>query len=272
MTDLNPNRSRDGKYAEKIQSEASLTLGTPGTGSSLGAALKERFESAKELHEAHAQNDWVEAVRAKHPDAAYAYPVPRTGRGNTDIRRIALHDVDGTDITLTPADSDAFTDGYNKSWDMGRHVTAETNKIFVPDIGVFSLDSVENRWNDLAGRATASLDSDPFAHLTGMEKATAQSEYAQSLNHEATAAYVDDISAKILAVNPDAARLYVNRKTDVEYGLTFSLDRVEDADRNAVDVDLSALEQDAFQDLHLDTHVQYDDATEELYINIDPGH
>jgi hypothetical protein len=276
MPDLNPNRhlsgAKGGQFAEKHQSEATNVklAGGPADGG-LGDVLKGRFEAAKELHEAHAQNEWVESVRAKHPEAAYAYPVVRAGRGNTSIRRIALHDADGADITVSAEDSDALTDAFDKSWDMSRHITPDTNKIFVPDIGVFNLDSVENRWNDLEGQAAASLDSDPFAHLSGMEKAARQSEYAQTINHEATAAYVEDLSEKIRAVNPDAARLYVNRKTDVEYGLTFSLDRVEDVQRNYVDVDLMDLEQHAFQDIHLDTHVDYEDATGQLYIHLNRG-
>lgn len=273
MTDLTPNRSRDGKYAEKIQAEASLTLGAPGNGNStLSTALKERFEAARELHEANAQNNWVEAVRAKHPDAAYAYPVPRAGRGNTSIRRIALHDAVGEDIAISLQDNDKYMDAFDTSWDMGRHITPETNKIFVPGIGVFSMDSVEQRWNGLEDRAAASLDNGAFGHLSGMEKATAQADYAQSLNREAASAYVEDLSAKILTVNPDAARLYVNRKADVEYGLTFSLDRVEDKYGNFVDIDLTALEQDTFQDVHLDAHVDSDDSADQLYINLDPGH
>jgi hypothetical protein len=113
--------------------------------------------------------------------------------------------------------------------------------------------------------------SDPFAHLTGMDRARAQSEYAQQLNREATAAYVEDLSEKMLAINPEFARIYVNRNADVETGLTFTLDHVEDIHGNYGDADLMALENHGFQDIHLDSHVDYDEKADRLYINLDPG-
>lgn len=117
----------------------------------------------------------------------------------------------------------------------------------------------------------AEESADPFAHLTGMDKARAQGTLARELSSEAAAAYVEDISAKLLAANPASARLYFNRRADVESGLTFDMDRVEDMHRNAVDVDLSGIEDTTFQDEFLDGHLDHDEKNDELYLNLDPG-
>lgn len=264
-----------GQFAKTTKSDDVVALSVSTPAPTLSEVLKSRFEAAKELHEANAQNEWVEAVQAKHPDAAYAFPVVKDGRGDTSIRRIALHDAAGEDIAMSLQDNDRYITAYDQSWDMVRHITADTNTIFVPDIGVFSLASVKDRWTGLESKAAASAENDQFAHMSGMDKARAESGYAQDLNNRAVDAYVQDLSGKLLAINPDAARVYVKRTTDVEYGLAFSLDRVEDKYGNHVYVDLAPLQDESFQDVHFDRHVDYDETQDEangLYVNVDPGH
>ncbi|QOT19334.1 hypothetical protein [Paenarthrobacter sp. YJN-5] len=112
--------------------------------------------------------------------------------------------------------------------------------------------------------------TDPFAHLTGLDRARAQAEYAQTISAEAAAAYVDHLSDKLLAINPDFTRLNVGRKHDIEYGLTFTLESVEDRDGNYGDVDLEDLQDEIFHDAYLYQHVAYDDASDECFINLSP--
>lgn len=113
--------------------------------------------------------------------------------------------------------------------------------------------------------------ADPFAYLSGIEKAKAQLGYAAELKREATATYVQDLSQRLLAINPDFGRLYVKRNSNMEEGLTFDLDRVEDIHGNVGDVDLSEFEEHSFQDIGLDGYVDYDETSRDLYINIEPG-
>jgi hypothetical protein len=134
---------------------------------------------------------------------------------------------------------------------------------------MFSLESIRSRWEDI--QSTPQEPVDPFAHLTGRERAKAQLAQAAKLTGEAMETYVKDLSAKLLAINPDFGRLYVKRNSSMEEGVTFSLDRVEDSHRNVGDVDLSQFEEHSFQDIALDGYVDYDETTGDLYINIDLG-
>ncbi|WP_422758959.1 hypothetical protein [Paenarthrobacter sp. C1] len=112
--------------------------------------------------------------------------------------------------------------------------------------------------------------TDPFAHLAGLNRARAQADYAQTISAEAAAAYVDHLSDKLLAINPDFTRLNVGRKYDIDYGLTFTIESVEDKDGNYGDVDLEHLQEETFHDAYLDQHVAYDDTRNECYIRLSP--
>lgn len=257
-----------GQFAATAHSEPELTLTAPGQ-PDLGDVLAAQYVAGKKQYDAYAQSQWADEIRAKYPEAAFACVVVKADGEGSYTDGMDLFKADGSDIALDDQDEVEFEAGFDTHWDMGVHATEETAATFVREIRAFSLDSAKNHWAGIQASPAPSVD--PFARLAGMNKARAQSAYAQELNREATAAYVQDISAKLLAINPEFARLYVNRKADVESGLTFTLDRVEDIHRNAGDVDLSGLEEHGFQDIHLDPFVDYDDATAELYINIDPG-
>lgn len=259
-----------GQFATSTHAEPELNLTQPPTPDlALGTGLGQRYSAAREMYEAYAQNAWVETIKESYPDAAYACVDVEADGGGRYTAGMGLYAADGSDIDLDEEDDIRFENSYDTSWDMGLHQARADKTIFTPRSGVFTLGSIEEHW--AAMQAAQEPQFDPFIHLSGMDRARAQSQYAQTLNQQAAAAYVKDISTKLLAINPDAARLYVNRRTDVEYGLTFRLDRVEDMYRNVVDVDLSVLEDDTFQDVHMDPFVDFDESTEELYVNIDPG-
>lgn len=258
-----------GQFAATAHSEPGLSLAAATEPASTGDVLAARFSAAKGHYEAYAQNQWADDVKAKYPEAAFACVAVEKDREGMFTAGIDLFKADGSDIDLDEQDCELFEAAYDTHWNMQAHKTKESAAIFVREAGAFSLNSINDRWASIQASPAPSVD--PFAHLTGLEKARAQSTYAQELNREATSAYVQDISAKLLAINPDFGRLYVNRKADVESGLTFTLDRVEDIHRNVGDVDLSELEEHGFQDIHLDPFVDYDETTGDLYINIDPG-
>jgi hypothetical protein len=257
-----------GQFAATAHTEPAVSLAAPGP-KLIGEVLADRYLAAKDQYEAYAQNEWADSIRAKYPEAAYACVDVHNASDGRYTSGMDLFKADGTDIELDAQDGAVFEAEYDTSWNTSRHETDETSATFTRDSGAFSLYSVEDRWTEISSSPEPA--SDPFAHLSGMDRARAQSAYAQEINAEATDAYVKGISAKLLAINPEFARLYVNRNADVESGLTFTLNRVEDIHRNFGDVDLSELEDHAFQDIHLDGHVDYDEATDELYINIDPG-
>jgi hypothetical protein len=138
-----------------------------------------------------------------------------------------------------------------------------------PYSNAFSLDSINERWTGM--QAAPAEAQDPFAHLSGMEKARAQADYAQQISAEAVTAYIDDLSAKLLASNPDFVRINVGRKTDAEYGTTFVLESVEDRDGNVGDVDLEALQGELFHDHYLDRYVSFEEESGDLYIDLSHG-
>jgi hypothetical protein len=255
-----------GQFAATAHAEPTLTLAPVSARDSLRAGLA----AAAEKHEALLQSDWAEAVWAKYPHASFA-DVHISGEGNGErfTAGVDLYDPEGMQIDLDMADEAALEDTWDVNWKADRHrEDARVAANMGPHSEAFSLDSIKEHWD---GLSTPEPLLDPFAHLAGMDKARAQGAYARTISSEAASAYVTDISAKIMAANPDAARLYFNRKTDVESGLTFDMDRVEDVHRNALDVDLSAIEDTTFQDAFLDGHLDFDEPTDELYLNLDPG-
>lgn len=112
--------------------------------------------------------------------------------------------------------------------------------------------------------------SDPFAHLTGMDKARAQGELAQKLNEAAAEAYAEDVKAKVLAAAPTAASVFFDRHTDSIEGASFTMGRVEDADGNPLDVDLATIEDSTFQDRFLDGQLEYVEDDDEFYLAVRP--
>jgi hypothetical protein len=256
-----------GQFAATTHAEPDLSL----TPVSSRDALRSGLAAAAEKHEALLQADWAETVWAKYPHASFA-DVHISGEGNGErfTAGVDLYDPEGQRIDLDTTDEAALEDSWDVAWRADAHrEDARVSANMGPYSDAFSLDSIKERWDSMSSTPEPLLD--PFAHLEGMDKARAQSAYAQKINSEATGAYVKDISEKLLAINPEFGRLYVNRNADVESGLTFTLDHVEDIHRNVGDVDLSEMEDHNFQDIHLDGHVDYDEATDRLYINIDPG-
>ena len=267
-----PNRQPEGiptggQFAAAPHAEPVLSL-APSTPRD---TLRSDLAAAAEKHQALLQADWAESVWTNYPHAAFAdVHIEGAENGDAHTAGVDLYDTEGIQIPLDMAAQAGLEDTWDAQWNPDRHrLDSRVAANLGPYSTAFSLDSVKERWDEME---TAHISStDPFAHLTGMERARAQSEHAAELNREATASYVQHISAKLLAINPDFGRLYVSRKADVESGLTFTLDRVEDIHRNVGDVDLSELEEYGFQDIHLDPFVDYDDATGDLYINLDPG-
>ncbi|MET4144184.1 hypothetical protein [Arthrobacter sp. UYCo732] len=256
-----------GQFAATAHAEPDLTLTPAQTPPQpIGEVLKERYAAAKEQHDAYAQNEWVSAVREEYPDAAYAYVDVASDAGGSYTLGMGLYKADGTEIDLDEENGVLFENGYDAHWDMGPHQDLPDKTLFTPRSGVFTLDSIADRWAGM--QSSPEPSSDPFAHLTGMDRARAQNAYAQQINTEAVDAYVEDLSARLLAINPDFAKVYVNRKADVESGLTFTLNRVEDVHGNYGDVNLFAMEDYGFQDIHLDRHVEHREDTDELYIDI----
>ncbi|MBG0738997.1 hypothetical protein IV500_06110 [Paeniglutamicibacter antarcticus] len=256
-----------GQFAATTHSEPAVTLGLPAPTSTDGVPTD--HQAAKDQFEARAQSAWATMVQEAHPEAAYAFAKVNYARSNSSARDVVIYDGQGEDVPVNREESSAFTDSFDPFWNIDQHATPETDAIFVKDSGVFSLASIHDRWNEVSSSPEPS--NDPFSHLTGMDKARAQVGYAQQINAEAVSAYVGDLSAKLLAINPEFGRLYVNRTTDVEQGTTFTLDRVEDIHGNVGDVDVTGLADEAFQDNYLDPHVDYDEGSDELYINLDPN-
>lgn len=256
-----------GQFAATTHAEPELSLAPV----SQRDALRSGLAAAAEKNEAFQQADWTEEVWAKYPHASFAdVHVAGSGEDGLSTAGVDLYDAEGIQIALDMDDEANLEETFDVRWGLGVHRDdARVAENMGPYSKAFSLDSIKERWDDLGSSPEPLLD--PFAHLSGMERAKAQSAYAQEINREATAAYVEDISTKLLAVNPDFARLYVNRSADVESGLTFNLDHVEDIHGNHGDVDLMSLQDYSFQDIHLDAHVDYDEKNDRLFININPG-
>lgn len=256
-----------GQFAATAHGEAGISLPAPEK-NPIAVHLEQQFNAAKDRYEAYEQSEWVSDVRRKYPDAASAYVGVTQDRGGRYTAGMGLYTAAGEEIDVSEDDAVSFEDSFNVFWDMSVHGGDEMNDS-AGNSDMFSLDSVKDRWDKL--QSTPEPGGDRFAGLTGMERARAQATYSNELSREATATYVADLSAKLLAINPNFGRVYVNRKADVDGGLSFTLDRVEDIHRNVSNIDLSAFEDTTFQDVHFDAHVDWDEKTEGLYVNIDPG-
>lgn len=192
--------------------------------------------------------NFIDDLRQDHPEAkSFELYVDDDG----DIRANYVRDADGNDLEEAEADLNDSLSG------------ADPDEMQALGSVPYDIDEML-AWEPEGGLAQD--PSDPFAHLTGMDKARAQGDFARELSAAAASSYVEDISAKLLAANPASARLYFNRKTDAEYGLTFDMDRVEDVHRNAVDIDLKAIEDTTFQDGFLDGHLDYDEKNDGVYL------
>ncbi|ACL41955.1 hypothetical protein Achl_4004 (plasmid) [Pseudarthrobacter chlorophenolicus A6] len=256
-----------GQFAATAHAEPAVSLAPPAPQDVLRSSLT----AAAEKNEALLQSEWAQDVWAKYPHASFAdVHIAGSGKEGLSTAGVDLYDAEGIQIDLDFDDEANLEESFDVRWGLGTH---RDDARVVANLGpystAFSLDSIKERWDEMA--SSPEPLTDPFAHLTGMDRARAQSEFAQQLNREATAAYVEDLSAKLLAINPEFSRLYVNRNADVETGLTFTLDHVEDIHGNHGDVDLMELQDHGFQDIHLDPHVDYQEAGDRLYINLDPG-
>lgn len=257
-----------GQFAAATHSEPDLSLLKL---TSQRDQMRAGLAEAAEKHAALEHAEWAQSVWEKYPHASFD-DVHLEGDGNDGrfTAGIDLYDPEGIQIAVDGFDEAILEEKWDTSWDVSAHTgDARVEAVMPPYSNAFSLDSIKERWTKVSTSPEPS--NDPFAHLSGMDRARAQSAYAQQINAEATDAYVKDLSTKLLAINPEFGRLYVNRNADVESGLTFNLDHVEDIHGNYGDVDLMALEDHGFQDIHLDGHVDYDEKTDRLYISINPG-
>lgn len=256
-----------GQFAAAQHAEPALSLSAALGKDPVGELLEQQFTAARARYEAWAQNDWASDVRRKYPDAIYAYVGVTNDRSGRYTAGMGLYTADG-EIEVSEDDQVFFEDTFNVGWDMDAHRDEELND-GSGNSEMFSLESIRNHWEEV--QSTPQEPADRFAHMTGRERAKAQSDYAAELKREATETYVKDLSAKLLAINPDFGRLYVKRNSTLEDGVTFNLDRVEDIHRNVGNVDLSEFEEYDLQGLQLDPYVDYDESTRDLYINLDPG-
>ena len=258
-----PNRQPEGiptggQYAARVKSDDVVALAVaPEPPQTIGRVLSDRYFAAKAQMDAHDQNEWVKDVHEDFPEAAYAKVNIENDAGGRFTAGVDLYTADGKPIDLDSGDEATLESDFDTDWDMTRHRNVDAEKLFGFQSGVFSLQSIQDHW--AAVESATEPAADPFAHLTGMDKARAQVDYARQINADAVSAYVDDLSAKLLAINPEFSRLYVSRSTDIEYGTTFRLARVEDIHGNVADVDLYSLTDDDFQDSYLDRHTDYDE-------------
>jgi hypothetical protein len=180
---------------------------------------------------------------------------------------MGLYREDGSLVEMDLDDIKTFNQAYDPSWDMRLHMAAaEEGNRFVKDSDVFSLSSIKDDWAELSTRPV--LEADPFAHLQGIERSRAEHSHGDDLRSKAVQGYVQNLRDVILGEAPTAQRIVVDRSADVESGLTHRLSYVEDADGHYVDADLQTLQDHNFQDIYLDPHVQYDEATGALYIDL----
>lgn len=260
---INPNRvdagvPTGGQFAKTAHSDRTVTLDDPRAArraeyNRFAMAADARVLSLKEDAN-HAQlRNMIDDLRQTHPEAqSFELYVDDDG----DIAANFVRDADGNDLEEAEADlTESLRSADPDEMQALGHVTHDVDEMLA--------------WEPEGGLAQD--PNDPFAHLTGMDKARAQIDFARQINADAVSAFVDDLSAKLLAINPEFGRLYVTRNTDVEYGTTFRLARVEDIHGNVADVDLYSLTDDDFQDSYLDRHTDYDESRDESYINLEPG-
>lgn len=255
-----------GQFAATAHSEPALSLAPDPQHD----ALRSGLAAAAEKNEALLQADWAEEVWAKYPNASFAdVQIAGSGKEGLSTAGVELYDAQGTQIDLDFDDEANLEEAFDVTWSLGVHRDdARVAANMGPYSTAFSLDSIKERWDELGSSPEPLMD--PFAHLTGMDRARAQAEYAHTISAQAAAAYVDHLSEKLLAINPDFTRLNVDREHDIEYGLTFVLESVEDKDGNYADVDLGRIQDETFHDAFLDPHVAYDDASGECFIDLSP--
>lgn len=259
-----------GQFAATNHAESAVTLSAPAVAlPSHREVLEARFHAAKVQYEGFAQNEWAEAVQAAYPEARYAHVAIARDRTGAFAAGMGLYKGDGELVDIDLDDIKSFNRGFDPAWDMDLHRAAAPESIFVKDSDVFSLGSIRDNWEDISNRPV--LDTDPFAHLQGMERARAELSHGDSLQAKAVNSYVNSLRSAILAEAPTAKRIVVDRSADVESGLTFRLSYVEDGDSRYVDSGLQDLQEYSFQDIYLDPHVDYDETTGDLYIDLDPG-
>lgn len=256
-----------GQFAANTHAEATVTLAQPAAVlPTQREVLAARLHAARTQYEGFAQNEWAENVLAKYPDARYAHVAVVKDRAGSFAAGMGLYREDGELVEIDLDDIKAFNEAYDPSWDMGRHMADPADGLFVKDSDVFDLGSIQDNWKDLSTRPV--LDSDPFGHLQGIERSRAESKYGDTLQDKAVQGYVQHLRTAILAEAPTAKRIVVDRSADVEAGLTFRLSYVEDAIGHYVDSDLQTLQDHNLQGIHLDPHVEHDDATSVLYIDL----
>jgi hypothetical protein len=269
-----PNRQPEGiptggQFAAKVKSDAvsALVVAAPAP-KTLGNVLSDRYFAAKKQMEAHDQNEWVRDVHEDFPEAAYAKVNIENDAGGRYTAGVDLYTADGTPIDLDSNDEAILESDFDTDWDMSQHRIEEAGALCLQD-DVFSLKSIQDNW--AAVQSSTEPATDPFAHLTGMDKANAQVEYARKVNTEAAETYVKHLTSEILVAHPNAARINVSRKVDVEYGHHFKLLNVINADGDELDVDLGALQDEGFHDIYLDPHTDYDESDDQLYIDLIPA-
>lgn len=258
-----------GQFAAANHSEPAIALTPPAAAlPTQREVLEARFYAARTQYEGFAQNEWAESVLAAYPEARYAHVAIAKDRAGTFAAGMGLYKEDGDLVTIDLDDIKTFNQAYDPSWNMDLHLAASPEKLFVKDSGVFSLASIKDTWQELSTRPV--MEADPFAHLQGLERSCAERDHGDALRTKAVQGYVQNLRTAILDEAPKATRIVVDRSADEESGLTFRLSNVEDAEGRYVDADLQALQDHSFQDIHLDPYVQYDEATRELYIDLQP--
>lgn len=230
--------------------------------------LEARLHTARVQYEGFAQNEWADRVLEAYPDARYAY-VAIAKDPAAFPAGMGLYRDNGDLIEIDVDDINAFGSDFDPSWNIAQHHADPADGIFVKGSDVFSLTSIQDRWKEIQQQPV--LDSDPFAHLQGMDRSRAELNHGDALQTKAVQGYVQNLRAEILSTAPTAKRIVVDRSADVESGLTFRLSYVEDGDGHYVDAGLQELQEYRFQDIYLDPHVDYDEANGDLYINIDHG-
>lgn len=257
-----------GQFANTAHAESAVTLAPPPPAAlpTQREVLEARLHAARTQYEGFAQNEWAENILATYPDARYAHVAVAKDRAGSFAAGMGLYREDGELVQIDLEDIKAFNSAYDPSWDMRLHMADPADGLFVKDSDVFDLASIQDNWKDISARPV--LDSDPFAHLHGIERCRAELTHGDALQAKAVQGYVQNLRTAILSEAPTATRIVVDRSADVESGLTFRLSYVEDADGRYVDSDLQTLQDHSFQGMHLDPHVEHDDATGVLYIDL----
>lgn len=258
-----PNRQPEGiptggQFAKTTHSDRTVTLDDPRTArraafNRFATATDARILALKEDASRAQLRNMIDDLRQAHPEVQ-SFELYLDDDG--DIAANFVRDADGNDIEEAEVD---LTESLR---------AADPDEMQALACVPHDVDEML-AWEPEGGLAQD--PADPFAHLTGMDKAKAQARFAQKASAEAAEAYVGHLASEILVAEPNAARLNVSRKVDVEYGHVFTLQNVINADGDVLDVDLTALQDEAFHDIHLDRHVDYDDSGDQSYIDLIPA-